>query len=113
VTDISTPNKGVIDAAPSPDGKHLALISNLGSSFYRLWLAKPGDFLLTQAKPTVVHACKLTWRGDSQQLMVVSADAGCEEGVGSLVRFDINDVNSQQQIGALGNDPEFQPIAGK
>src|SRR5262249_44203871 len=50
VTDISTPNKGAIDAALSPDGKQLAIISNEGSSFFRLWLAKPGDFLLTQAK---------------------------------------------------------------
>jgi WD40 repeat protein len=113
VTDISTPGKGVFDAALSPDGKHLAMITNLGSSFFRLVLAKPGDFLMTQAKPTSLHACKLAWRSDSQQLMVVEADALCQEGVGSLVRFDINNVNSQQQIGALGNDPEFQPIAGK
>ncbi len=113
VTDISTPEKGVLDAALSPDGKQLALITNLGSSFFRLVLAKPGDFLMTQAKPTVVHACKLTWRGDSQELMVVTADAACNDPAGSLVRFDISDVNSQKQLGALGNDPEFQPIAGK
>jgi beta-lactam-binding protein with PASTA domain len=113
VTDISTVNKGVIDAAISPDGKQLALISNLGSSFFRLWLAKPGDFLLTSAKPTPVHSCKLAWRGDSQELMVVTADAVCNDPLGSLVRFDVNDVNSQKQLGALGNDPEFQPIAGK
>jgi hypothetical protein len=29
------------------------------------------------------------------------------------VRFDVNSVSNQKQIGALGNDPEFQPIAGK
>jgi hypothetical protein len=112
VTDISTPRKGVLDAALSPDGKQLAMITNLGSSFFRLMLAKPGDFLMTQAKPTPVHACKLAWRGDSQELMVVTANADCTEA-GSLVRFDVNDVNSQKQLGALGNDPEFQPIAGK
>ena len=113
VTDISSPNKGALDAAISPDGKRLAIISNEGSSFFRLWLAKPGDFLLTQAKPTPVHSCKLAWRGDSEELMVVEADALCQERVGSLVRFDVNDVNSQKQLGPLGNDPEFQPIAGK
>jgi hypothetical protein len=68
---------------------------------------------MTQAKPTPVHACKLAWRGDSQELMVVTADALCQERVGSLVRFDVTDVNSQKQLGPLGNDPEFQPIAGK
>jgi len=113
VTDTSTPGKGVLDAALSPDGKHLAMITNLGSSFYRLVLAKPGDFLMTQARPTGVHACKLAWRSDSQQLMVVDAGSQCGDPTGSLVRFDINNVNSLQQIGALGNDPEFQPIAGK
>src|SRR3954469_25175273 len=113
VTDFSTVNKGAIDAAISPDGKQLAIISNEGSTFFKLWLAKPGDFLLTQARPTPVHACKVTWRGDSKEVMVVTADARCEERVGSLVRFDVTDVKSQKQLNALGNDPEFQPIAGK
>ena len=39
MTDIDTPGKGVLDAAVSPDGKRLALVSNQGSSSFRLWLA--------------------------------------------------------------------------
>ena len=39
VSDIDTPGKGVLDAAFSPDGKRLALVSNMGSSAFRLWLA--------------------------------------------------------------------------
>ena len=45
MTDIDTPGKGVIDADVSPDGKQLALVSNLGSSSFRLWLADDPDGL--------------------------------------------------------------------
>jgi dipeptidyl aminopeptidase/acylaminoacyl peptidase len=110
LTDISTPGKGVLDAAISPDGESLALVSNLGSSFYQLWFAKKGDFLLTSAKPTRQRACKVAWRGDGQQVMVVQADALCQEEVGSLVRFDLKDVQTQKELNAVGDDPAFQPI---
>ena len=39
LTDTDTPDKGVLDAEVSPDGKRLALISNQGSSAFQLWLA--------------------------------------------------------------------------
>jgi beta-lactam-binding protein with PASTA domain len=110
VTDISTPNKGVIDAAMSPDGKQLALISNQGTSFFRLWLAKKGDFLLTSAKPTPARACKVTYRGDGQEVMVIQADALCQEDVGALVRFNVKDSKSQRELNAAGDDPQFQPF---
>ena len=86
MSDIDKPGKGVLDAAISPDGKRLALVSNQGSSFFQLWLADdPDDFPLTSAKATPVRACKVAWRGDSQELIVVQADAGCAEQTGSLV----------------------------
>jgi beta-lactam-binding protein with PASTA domain len=110
VTDIGTPQKGVLDAAISPDGQQLALVSNQGSSFFRLWLAKKGDFLMTSAKPTPVRACKVTYRGDGQEVMVVQADAGCTEDVGALVRFDVKDSKSQRELNAAGDDPQFQPF---
>jgi hypothetical protein len=114
VTDIDKTNKGVIDAALSPDGKRLALITNQGSSFFRLWLGKPGDFLLTSAKPTPVRACKLAWRGDGRELMVVQADAQCGENVGGLVRAPVDDLRNQKELNAAGDDPAFQPfVLGK
>ena len=39
MTSTDKSGKGVLDAAISPDGKQLALVSNVGSSFYRLVLA--------------------------------------------------------------------------
>jgi hypothetical protein len=114
VTDVGTTNKGVIDAAISPDGKQLALISNQGASFFRLWLAKPGDFLLTKAKPEPVRGCKATWRGDSQELIVQQGDATCDPGPGALIRVPANDVRKQEALSVVGDDPAYQPfVLGK
>jgi beta-lactam-binding protein with PASTA domain len=110
VSDVETPGKGVLDAAISPDGKSLAIISNQGSSFFRLWLAEPDDYLLTSAKPTDVRACKVAWRGDSQELIVVRADAGCGEQTGSLERLSPNNTKDQRRVAANGDDPVYQPF---
>ena len=39
---------------------------------------------MSSAKQTPVRACKVTWRGDSQEVMVVQGDAACEEDVAVL-----------------------------
>ena len=53
VSDIDTAGKGVLDAAFSPNGKQIALVSNIGSSSFRLWLTDntgaANDFLLKDA----------------------------------------------------------------
>ena len=74
VTDISNPGKGVIDFSISPDGKQMAAVANFDSDAFQLYLGKPKDFLLTEAKPQVVRACKVAWRSDGLELVVVQAD---------------------------------------
>jgi beta-lactam-binding protein with PASTA domain len=110
VTDISKPRKGALDAAISPDGKQMAIISNEGTAAFRLWLVKRGDFLLTDAKPTPDRACKVTYRGDGKEVMIVQADALCQEEVGSLLRVSVADVNQHQELSPVGNDPVYQPF---
>jgi beta-lactam-binding protein with PASTA domain len=52
LTDLDTPGKGVLDAEVSPDGKRLALVSNQGSSSFRLWIADdPEDFAVLTRVP--------------------------------------------------------------
>jgi Tol biopolymer transport system component len=110
ITDTSKTNEGVLDAAVSPDGRRLALVSNQGGGAFQLYLAKPRDFLLTNAKPTKVRACKVAWRSDGKELVVVQADEGCGEDVGELVRLPANDPTDQQQLGHNGDNPVFQPL---
>ncbi len=111
LTDLDTPTKGVLDAEVSPDGKRLALVSNQGGSSFRLWLADdPEDFAMSSAKQTPVRACKVTWRGDSKEVMVVQGDAACEEDVAVLERVPINSVRTGKELNAAGDDPSFQPL---
>jgi beta-lactam-binding protein with PASTA domain len=109
-TDVSESNKGVLDAALSHDGKQLALVSNLGSDFFRLSLAKPNDLLMTNAKATTVRACKVAWRSDGVELVVVKADELCREAVGSLARLPVKNPTQQTELNARGDNPVFQPL---
>lgn len=111
VTNVSIPGQGVIDAAVSPDGKRLAVAANFGSDGFRLYLAQPGDFPLARAKPTRVRACKLAWRPDSKQLVVVEADDLCKEEVGTLVRLAVASPNATHVISAKADNPSFEPLS--
>ena len=86
---VEKPGKGVLDAAISPDGKQLAVVSNQGSSFFKLFLTDARRLQARgRAKGTPIRACKVAWRGDSQELIVVQADAGCAEQTGALVAVE-------------------------
>jgi hypothetical protein len=110
VTDTSKTNEGVLDAEVSPDGKQLALVSNQGGGPFQVYLAKAGDVLMTNAKPTGVRACKVVWRSDGKELFVVQADEACGEENGAIVRFPVNKPDDQQQIAAIGDNPASQPL---
>ena len=111
VTDVSNPRKGVLDLAISPDGKRMAAVANFDSEAFQLYLGKPKDFLLTDAKPQGARACKVAWRSDGQEIVVVQADALCQEDNGQLVRMPVkNPAGGQQNLGFSGDNPAFQPL---
>jgi beta-lactam-binding protein with PASTA domain len=110
ITDTSQPGHAVLDAALSPDGKTLALVSNLSSPFFRLYLAKPTDFAMTNAQPTPLRACKVAWRGDSKELVVVQEDAFCQEDVGQLIAMPLSHRDASRPLNASGDNPAFQPL---
>jgi hypothetical protein len=111
VTDLSQKGRGALDAEISPDGKRLAVIANFGTRGFRLWLAKdPNDFLLTSARLTPVPACKLAWRGDSQELMIIQSSATCDEEVGLLIRVPVDHVRNAKTLSPSANDPSYQPV---
>jgi hypothetical protein len=110
LTVTDKPGKGVFDAALSPDGKKLALVANFGVDRFLLFFTKPGDFSMTDAKRTSIQACKVAWRSDSKELVVVQADAGCVQDSGSLVRVEADNTRQGFTLNAKGDNPAFQPL---
>jgi len=101
---------GVIDEAISPDGKHVAAVANLDTPEFRLYLTVPGDLRLTKAKPLPVQACKVAWRADSQELVIVQAGAQCDEPTGQLSRVSVDKPTEAVALSADGDNPAFQPL---
>jgi hypothetical protein len=85
-------------------------VSNIGSPFFQLYIGKPGDFFLSKAKATKVPACKVTWRTDSKELVVIHADEVCSQEVGSVVRLPVNNPQDQTELAPRGDNPTFQPL---
>jgi beta-lactam-binding protein with PASTA domain len=111
VTEVATPGEGAIDAAVSPDGKRLAVAANFGGAGFRLYLTRRGDFSLAQATRTRARACKLAWRPDSKQLVIVEADAACHEDVGVLARLSVASPDATHTLSAKADNPAFEPLA--
>jgi beta-lactam-binding protein with PASTA domain len=112
VTDTSDPRKGVIDAAVSPDGKTLAVIANFETPTFSLYLTKPNDWSLSQAKLVPAgQVCKVNWRSDSQELVVTKA-SDCQPGSGTpfdVYRVNAKDPSRQKHVASGANDPVYQP----
>jgi beta-lactam-binding protein with PASTA domain len=112
VTDTSRPGEGVFDAALSPDGERMAMVALGSSGRPELLLAKRGDFLLSDAKPLGVIACKVIWRPDGEQLVVVKSD-DCGSVTGELIRLPVDDPKDQRSLRLSGDNPVFQPLSAK
>jgi hypothetical protein len=111
VTDVSNLGKGVIDFSISPDGKRMAAVANFDTDAFQLYVGKPKDFTLAEAKPQNVRACKVAWRSDGLELVVVQADEGCTENNGQLARMPVGQPTKQQSLGFSGDNPAFQPLS--
>jgi hypothetical protein len=109
VTDTSKPGEGVLDAAFAPDGKRMAVAQLGANGRTELFMAKRGDFLLQDAEPLGVRACKVIWRPDGEELVVVQADDCLSAATGDLIRFPADDPSAQQQLKLGGDNPVFQP----
>jgi hypothetical protein len=110
VTDTSQSGQGVLDAAFSPDGKQLAVV-NLGKNGQaQLMMTTPDDVLLANAKSLKVNACKVIWRPDGQDLVIVRSDDCFSSETGNLIRLSPRDPKDQTSLNLAGDNPVFQPI---
>jgi beta-lactam-binding protein with PASTA domain len=111
VTDTTKPGLGVLDAAISPDGKRMAVAQLGANGRAELFMAKRGDFLLADAKALRVRACKVIWRPDGEELVVVQSDDCIGAATGDLVRLPGADPTEQQQLKLGGDNPAYQPLS--
>jgi beta-lactam-binding protein with PASTA domain len=113
VTNIATPGEGVIAGAFSPNGKQLALASNIGGAGFHLYVAPSGHFKLGGAKAFAIAACQVAWRSDSRQLAVVQApDLSCTSPLGDIVAVDPSTPNAPPTpIATRAENPAWQPLS--
>jgi beta-lactam-binding protein with PASTA domain len=112
-TDTTNPGQGVLDAAFSPNGSQVAVISNLNDQKqFRLSTTKPND-LLTLSKATAkgVAACQVIWRPDGLEVAVIQSDDCSKSETGRLVRMNIDNPKADQdQLALVADNPSFQPL---
>jgi hypothetical protein len=112
VSDTEKSNKLMLDATISPDGEQIAMISNEKGSTFTLYIGAAKDgFDIEKARRTTVRACKVVWRSDGAELLVIQSDAGCSENVGTLARVSVERTRELETLNARGDDPVYQPLA--
>ena len=57
-----------------------------------------------------MRACKVSWRSDSKELLIVQGDALCQEDVAVVQRVPIDDLRNPKELNVAGDDPSFQPL---
>jgi hypothetical protein len=86
VTPHSQPTNGALDASFSADGKRIAEIDNFnGPGQFRVSLIKPNDLQLQHRHKLNVIGCKVIWRPDDKDLLVVHASDCAQEITGELL----------------------------
>jgi hypothetical protein len=114
VTSTNTPQQGVIAGAFSPDGKQVALLSNIGGGSFHVVLAPRGDYSLKPpAQLTAIAGCRVAWRPDGQALAVVVAQASCTSNpIGDIGVINIHNLAGiPKAIATNADNPVWQPLS--
>jgi beta-lactam-binding protein with PASTA domain len=111
-TNASLAGQGVFAGAFSPDGKRMALVSNLGSSDFHLYVVPAGMFSPTPAQMLPVRACQVAWRSDGQELAVMQPDGLCgPTATGTVVGIDLSNPRTPTTLATQAAHPQWQPVA--
>ena len=111
-TNASVPGQGVFAGEFSPDGKRMALVSNIGSSDFHLYIVPAGTFSPTPAQQLPVRACQVSWRSDGQELAVMQPDGLCSPtATGTVVGVDLSNPRTPTTLATQAAHPQWQPVA--
>jgi hypothetical protein len=111
-TNASTPGQGVVAGAFSPSGKKMALVSNIGSGNFFLFIVPAGNFNPTASQQLPVPACQVAWRPDSQAVAVMQPSGGCSAtALGTIAAVNLTDPRRPTNLATLGAHPAWQPVA--
>jgi dipeptidyl aminopeptidase/acylaminoacyl peptidase len=111
VTDVTQPGRGVIDAAFSPDAKRLAIVSNLVTrGEFQVLMTTPADLGREPGKAIGVTACKVTWRPDGIELVVMQADDCVGTAAGRILGIPLEDPQNQRALRLVGDNMTFAPL---
>jgi beta-lactam-binding protein with PASTA domain len=112
-TDDSVAQHGVFAAAFSPDGKKIALVSNVGATDFSLYIAKAGNFTPQPADQLPVRACQISWRSDGQQLAVMQPNGLCTpNATGTIVAIDPANPRNPTTLATNAAHPAWEPVPG-
>jgi beta-lactam-binding protein with PASTA domain len=111
-TNASVPGQGVFAGEFSPDGKRMALVSNIGSSDFHLYIVPAGTFSPLPAQELPVRACQVSWRSDGQELAVMQPDGLCgPTATGTVVGVDLSNPRTPTTLATQAAHPQWQPVA--
>jgi len=111
-TNASVAGQGVFAGAFSPDGKRMALVSNIGSTDFHLYVVPAGTFSPSPAQQLPVRACQVSWRSDGQELAVMQPDGLCgPTATGTIVGVDLSSPRMPTTLATRAAHPEWQPVA--
>jgi beta-lactam-binding protein with PASTA domain len=111
-TNAAVAGQGVFAGAFSPDGKRMALVSNIGSSDFHLYVVPAGTFSPSPAQQLPVRACQVSWRSDGQELAVMQPDGLCgPTATGTILGVDLSSPRMPTTLATRGAHPDWQPVA--
>ena len=111
-TNASIAGQGVFAGVFSPDGKRMALVSNLGSSDFHLYVVPAGTFTPSPRQELPVRACQVSWRSDGQELAVMQPDGLCSPtATGTVVGIDLSNPRTPTTLATQAAHPQWQPVA--
>ncbi len=110
-TNASVAGQGVFAGAFSPDGRRMALVSNIGSSDFHLYIVPAGTFSRSPAQQLPVRACQVSWRSDGQEIAVMQPDGLCgPTATGTVVGVDLSNPRTPTTLATRAAHPQWQPV---